>query len=138
MRPHERLEELENLIDELILENSETPVIVEGRKDERTLRRLGLEGPILRLNKGVSVFSTCEEVSKKHNKVILLTDWDRRGGHLAKLLREGLEANGVKYDDDIRARIAVLTKKDIKDVESLARHLNRLKRIAETGVGGFK
>ena len=105
MRPHERLEELENLIDELILENSETPVIVEGRKDERTLRRLGLEGPILRLNKGVSVFSTCEEVSKKHNKVILLTDWDRRGGHLAKLLREGLEANGVKYDDDIRAAL---------------------------------
>lgn len=111
---------------------------MEGRKDENTLRRLGLKGLILRLNKGVSVFSMCEDISRKHKKVILLTDWDRRGGHLAKLLREALEANGVMYDDDIRAKIAVLTKKDIKDVESLEKHLNRLKRTAETGVGGFK
>lgn len=138
MKPQERLEQLEKLIDELIQENSETPVIVEGKKDENTLRRLGLKGPIIRLNKGISVFSMCEDISRVHKKVILLTDWDRRGGHLAKLLREALEANGVRHDDDIRAKIAILTKKDIKDVESLARHLSRLKRVAETGVGGFK
>ena len=138
MGPQERLEQLKKLLNELIQENSKTPIIVEGRKDENTLRRLGLKGLILRLNKGVSVFSMCEDISRKHKKVILLTDWDRRGGHLAKLLREALEANGVMYDDDIRGKIAVLTKKDIKDVESLARHLSRLKRLAETGVGGFK
>ncbi len=138
MRPEERLEKFKDLISELTRLNSEIPVVVEGRKDVRTLREIGLKGEILRLGKGASVFSLCEDISKKYEKVIILTDWDRKGGQLAKLLREGLEANGVRYDDDIRARIAVLTKKDIKDVESLARHLNRLRRLAETGVGGFK
>lgn len=138
MKPEERLEEVRKLISELIRHSSELPIIVEGQKDEKALRDLGVEGIIVRLNVGDSVFKTCEDLSRTHRKVILLTDWDRRGGHLAKLLREGLEANGVQYDDEIRAKLAVLTKKDIKDVESLAKHMRRLKKMSESGVGGFK
>ncbi len=138
MKLEERLEEVRKLISELIRHSSELPIIVEGQKDERALRDLGVEGIIVRLNVGDSVFKTCEDLSRTHRKVILLTDWDRRGGHLAKLLREGLEANGVQYDDEIRAKLAVLTKKDIKDVESLAKHMRRLKKMSESGVGGFK
>ncbi|MCK4445193.1 MAG: hypothetical protein KAW09_11655 [Thermoplasmata archaeon] len=137
MNPQERLEKLENLIHELVQQNEEIPVIVEGRKDERTLRELGLKGELLRLNKGVSIFSMCESLSRRYDSVILMTDWDRRGGQLAKLLREGLEANGVQFEDKFREKIAALTKRDIKDVESLAKHLSRLRRIAERGVGGF-
>jgi len=138
LRPEERLEEVQKLIAELIRLSSELPIIVEGRKDERALRELGVEGIIIRLNVGDSVFKTCEGLSRTYRKVILLTDWDRRGGHLAKLMREGLEANGVQYDDGIRAKLAILTKKDIKDVESLSRHLARLKNMSKSGVGGFK
>jgi 5S rRNA maturation endonuclease (ribonuclease M5) len=138
VRIEERLEEVERLVQDLIDLSGTTPIIVEGRKDEKTLRELGVEGVIVRLNKGESVFSTCEELSRSYKKVILMTDWDRRGGHLAKLLKDGLEANGVQYDEDIRARISVLTKKDIKDVESLAKQLARLRREAQSGVGGFK
>ncbi len=137
MKPKERLEKLEKLIQELVQQNEEIPVVIEGRKDENTLRELGLKGEILRLNKGISIFSMCEELSRKYDSVILLTDWDRRGGQLAKHLKEGLRANGVQYEDRFRDMIASLTKKDIKDVESLAKHLKRLKRMAESGVGGF-
>jgi 5S rRNA maturation endonuclease (ribonuclease M5) len=138
LRIEKRLEEVEGLIQDLVYLSGEMPIIVEGKKDEKALRELGVEGIVVRLNKGESVFSTCEELSRKYRKVILMTDWDRRGGHLAKLLKNGLEANGVQYDEDIRARLAILTKKDIKDVESLARQLERLRREARTGVRGFK
>jgi 5S rRNA maturation endonuclease (ribonuclease M5) len=106
-------------------------VVVEGRKDERALRAIGLTGTILRLNKGISVFRTCENISREYGKVILLTDWDRRGGQLSRKLREGLEANGVQYDENIRAKMATLTKKDIKDVESLHKHLERLEDLTK-------
>jgi 5S rRNA maturation endonuclease (ribonuclease M5) len=138
LRIEERLEEVEKLIKELVRLSGTLPIIVEGKKDEKALRELGVEGVIVRLNRGKSVFRTCERLSKEHEKVILMTDWDRKGGHLGRLLKDGLDANGVKYDEDIRARLAILTKKDIKDVESLAKQLARLRREAESGVGGFK
>lgn len=131
MRTEERLEELNKLIQDLIRLNVEMPVIVEGRKDERSLRAVGLTGTVLRLNKGISIFRTCENISKEHDKVILLTDWDRRGGQLSRMLREGLEANGVRYDENIRAKLAMLTKKDIKDVESLYKHMERLEELSK-------
>ncbi|MEE9224318.1 MAG: toprim domain-containing protein [Thermoplasmata archaeon] len=138
MRIEKRLEEFEGLIKELVHLSDTMAVIVEGRKDERALRELGVKGEIVRLNKGESIFGTCERLSRDHKKVILMTDWDREGGHLGKLLRDGLEANGVQYDGNIRARLAVLTKKDIKDVESLAKQLARLRREASSGVRGFE
>lgn len=131
MRIEERLEELNRLIQELIQLNKDTPVIVEGRKDERALRTVGLSGTVLRLNKGVSIFRTCENIAKEHSRVILLTDWDRRGGQLSRMLREGLEANGVQYEENIRAKLATLCKKDIKDVESLHKHLERLGELSK-------
>ena len=138
MRIEQRLEEVEGLIKELVHLSDTMAIIVEGRKDERALRELGVKGEIVRLNKGESIFGTCERLSRDHKKVILMTDWDRKGGHLGKLLKDGLEANGVQYDGNIRARLAVLTKKDIKDVENLAKQLARLRREAGRGVGGFK
>lgn len=138
MRIEKRFEEVEALIKNLVHLSVTMPVIVEGKKDEKALRELGVKGEIVRLNRGESIFSTCERLSKDHEKVILMTDWDRKGGHLGKLLKDGLEANGVQYDEDIRARLAILTKKDIKDVESLVKQLARLRREAASGVGGFK
>lgn len=130
MKPEERLEELDRVIQELIQLNKEIPVIVEGRKDERTLRELGLEGIVIRLNKGLSIFRICEELAKRHDKAVILTDWDRRGGQLSRSLRDGLEANGIQYNENIRAKIAYLCKKDIKDVESLGKHLARLEELS--------
>ena len=130
MRPAERLEELGKMIQELIHLNREIPVVVEGKKDERALRALGVAGEIVRLNKGISVFRTCEDLSRKHKKVVLLTDWDRRGGQLSRLLKDGLDANSVHYEESIRAKIAWLCKKDIKDVQSLPKHIARLEELA--------
>lgn len=119
-------EELIELISRLIEENERHPVIVEGRKDERALRSMGLEGRILRLDRGDSVFNFCEGLMREHEKVVILTDWDRKGGRLARALRDGLKANGVSYDDEFRKQISFLVRKEVKDVEGLPKLLSKL------------
>ncbi|MFQ6106569.1 MAG: toprim domain-containing protein [Thermoplasmata archaeon] len=120
----EQAEELVQLIERLREENDAHAVIVEGRKDERALRSLGLSGKILRLDRGDSVFNFCEGLVR-HDKVVILTDWDRKGGRLARALRDGLKANGIPYDDEFRKQIAFLVRKEIKDVEGLPKLLSK-------------
>jgi 5S rRNA maturation endonuclease (ribonuclease M5) len=128
MNPEERLEELTELIDELRMRNETAPILVEGDKDIRSLRALGIEGEILSINTGSSIFNFCEELSRKYSEVVILTDWDRKGGHLCRVLKEDLESNDVKYDDRIRARLAYLSRRDVKDVEGLAKLIENLRR----------
>ena len=128
MNQKERLEEIENILKELIDLNSQIPILVEGRKDKKTLKELGVMGEIIKLNTGNSLFNMCEKLSAEHDKVIILTDWDRRGGQLCRLLREGFTANNVKCNDEIRTKLVRLCKKEIKDVEGLSTYINRLRR----------
>jgi len=128
MKYEELLENLQKVLDELQEENDITPVIVEGEKDAASLRNIGLEGKILTLNSGLSLFNFCEQVSREHGKAIILTDWDVRGGRICRRLQEGLEANGVKPNLEYRQRIAILCRKDVKDVEGLANYLSTLER----------
>jgi 5S rRNA maturation endonuclease (ribonuclease M5) len=114
------LEELEDL-------SENVPIVVEGLRDKSALKRLGIVKNVYPLNKGKSVFGFCEEVSKFSKNAVILTDWDRRGGQLARMLREGLEANGVHANDSIRMQLVILSKKEVKDIESLPTFIARLK-----------
>jgi dTMP kinase len=67
-----------------------------------------------------------ERLAKEKKKAIILTDWDRKGGHLCRLLRDALKANSVPYDDVLRQRIVTVARQDIKDVQSLASLYSRL------------
>lgn len=129
METKELLEEISKVIEELKNENQQLPVIVEGEYDVKALRALGLEGIVLPVNIGQPIFNFCEDISRHYKKVIILTDWDKKGDHLAKLLQEGLKANAVKFNTDIRARLAYLCRKETKDVEGLVGTLKRLKNI---------
>ena len=123
----ERLEQLERLFVELEDLSETTPVIVEGSRDVAALKRMGIVKNVTALHKGVSVFSFCENLSRESSAAIVLTDWDRRGGMLARMLRDGLKANGVEVNDYIRKRIVMLSKKEIKDIESLPKFIERLR-----------
>ena len=125
----DQAEELIIVIARLKEEGGRYPVIVEGRKDERALREMGLSGTVLRLDTGKSVFNFCEGLRGEYDRVIILTDWDRRGGRLARALREGLMANGISYDVELRKQIAFLVRKEVKDVEGLPKLLSKLPGI---------
>jgi 5S rRNA maturation endonuclease (ribonuclease M5) len=122
----ELLEKIELVLSELRSANLEIPIIVEGEADVRALRELGLEGEIISINKGLSLFNFCEDLAKKYSKVIILTDWDRKGDQLNKILSDDLKANDLYFNTEVRAKLAGLCKKETKDVEGLPGCLERL------------
>ncbi len=126
-------EDLERVLDDLIEKNRAVPVIVEGEYDRRALEQLGVLGDIRVLNRGNSVLALCESIAREYREAIILTDWDVRGGRIARHLRDALTATGLRYDDQLRARLAILCRKDIKDVESLHRFVERVETLAARG-----
>jgi len=125
-------QDLAEILDELIEKSRTAPVLVEGERDVKALRALGVDGDIRPINRGNSLFRLCEDLSREYRRAIILTDWDVRGGRLARQLRDGLAANGVRYDDDLRARLTNVCRKEISTVESLDRFAERLAAIVET------
>ena len=124
----ERLEKLEKIVDDLIERSPDEPIIVEGSRDVKALRDLGIEGMILAVNTGSSIVNLCETLSSEHDRFIILTDWDRKGGQIAHQLARGFESCDVKHDMLVRANIARLSKKEIKDVEGLPGFIRRLQK----------
>ena len=110
------LDELKDLIQDLIEENRNVPIIVEGDKDISSLRKLGISGKIITTNSGLSLIDFCDLIAKKYNEIILLTDWDRKGGFLRHKIQKNLEGR-VKCNTDYRKKFAKITK--IKTVEAI-------------------
>lgn len=125
-------EDLSRVLEDLIDKNGTAPIIVEGARDKKALRALGVGGDVISLNQGTTVFAICESVARRHRDAIIMTDWDARGGRLARQLRDGLAANGVRYDDQLRARLTNLCRKDIMDVESLHTYVDRVTELAKS------
>jgi len=109
-------EEIQKILDILIEENKKVPVIVEGEKDILALRKLGLRGEIITLNKGVNLIDFSDQIAEKFKSVIILTDWDRRGGFLCHTILRNLKGR-VNCNTYFRESLAKLT--TIKTVESL-------------------
>ena len=85
------INEVLKLIDELIEENKEIPILVEGEKDKKALKKLNVKGKIITVNNGRSLIDFCDWLAKKYNEIIILTDWDRKGGFLRKRIQENLK-----------------------------------------------
>ena len=122
------LEELEEALAGLREENRTTPIIVEGEKDIAALRALEVTGEIIRFNKGQSVSDFCDVISQKHRKIILLTDWDRRGGRLCIQLKKNLEN---RVDIDVSYRGVFAKRCPCRTVEGMPSWLWTLRKKAE-------
>ncbi len=125
-------DDLQRVLEDLTEKNRRAPIIVEGEYDKRSLRALGVTGDIRMINQGSTVFGLCESIAAHHRDAIILTDWDVRGGRLARQLRDALSANGVRFDEDLRARLTRLCRKDITDVESLHGFVERVAEHASS------
>lgn len=86
------LEDLEEALFGLREENKTVPIIVEGDKDIEALRKLDITGEIIRFNVGLSIPDFCDMISQKYKNIILLTDWDRKGGYLCSTIKKNLES----------------------------------------------
>jgi len=122
------LEELEEALADLREENRTTPIIVEGEKDIAALRALKVTGEIIRFNKGQSVSDFCDTIAQKHRRVILLTDWDRRGGRLCLQLKKNLEN---RVDIDVSYRRVFAKRGPCRTVEGMPSWLTTLRKKVE-------
>lgn len=123
----ERLEKLEELILELQwMSDKGAVIIVEGKRDRKALRALGITGTII-LGTKKSILVFCEEVAREYNNVIVLTDWDEKGDKLAALMEGYLRSTSAAVNMDIRRKILNLVQKRIKDIESLDTHISNLR-----------
>jgi 2,5-diamino-6-(ribosylamino)-4(3H)-pyrimidinone 5'-phosphate reductase len=122
----ETLKEVERALEELREESGRgTPVLVEGLHDRGALLSLGVEGEIVHLNGGRNLLSLLEDL-EGHARAIVLTDFDREGEELALKCSRHLRAMGVKPLLDPRERLKKLLRKEVKDVEGMARFLLHL------------
>ena len=119
------LEDLEEALFELREENKTVPIIVEGDKDIEALRKLNITGEIIRFNVGLSIPDFCDMISQKYKNIILLTDWDRKGGYLCSTIKKNLES---RVGCNTRYREIFAKRSMIRTLEGLPSWLETLRK----------
>ncbi len=117
-----------NIIEELkICGKQGIPVLIEGQKDEKALHELGVNGNFIKVSgSGLKLFEIAEVAAQSSPRVVILTDFDRKGNQLAKRLSEDIQSLGSHPDLRFRRTIMGITRRFIKDIESLPRHMEQL------------
>lgn len=128
-----RLDRLTKLVQRLSDQSRRgTPMIVEGRKDERCLRELGINGPILCLKaQGKGFFEFLEGIGS-NRRIIVLTDFDIEGKKLARMLVNELSKKRIKVDDSIWKQVGALVRQDIHTIQELGSCIEGMQRRVET------
>lgn len=102
------------------------PILIEGKKDEESLKELGIDGNFIKVSGSPHKLFEIAEIAAQSSKIIILTDFDRKGNELAQKLSEDIQRLGSYPNLQIRRRIMGITRRYIKDIESLSRHLHQL------------
>jgi len=129
------MEETEKLID-AIRKQSEAgvPIIVEGRRDEAALRKLGIVGSVHCLkSRGESRHEFLDRLNGTE-EAIVLADFDREGKELEAWLYKELSQRGVKSDLKFWMRMRSLSRTEVRSVEEIPNFVRALEARAR-GIG---
>jgi dTMP kinase len=137
LNDEERLAEIMEVIESLRELSKDHVLLIEGIKDKKALVSLGVVGDAFMIQSEGGPIKAAEYVAAKGKKASILTDWDNKGGTLARETEIQLSSLGVEFDTETRARLSVLCKKYIKDVESLDTLVERLSFNASGIKGGY-
>ncbi len=128
-RLKEKEERIFEILEKLAEESSKgKPIIVEGKKDVRALRALGVTGTILTVKTGGKSFldTVCEIENMSVPEVILFLDFDRRGREGTKNLKQSLERAKIKPSIKLWRALSAMVGKEIQCIESLTSYLQTL------------
>lgn len=131
----ERLSIIEELIETLIELNKKIPVIVEGKNDEKALRRLGLVGKIIPFHRGINLYEFSEGIHERFTEAILLLDWDMKGEELQKRLGEYLKGMWEEFSV-FRNSLKLISRGEIHGIEDIPGFIKRLRERCEAGKKG--
>ena len=115
-----RFEKLQKLIERITYESQRGRIIVvEGAKDRKSLRSMGVSGTILCLKSSRHNIASFAEQLDGEKEVILLTDFDREGVFLAKRLSRILNSLSVHSNLLLWSELRGLTRSDLRSIEEL-------------------
>lgn len=130
MNYEESLKEIEETINHLKVLNESIPIIVEGEKDVDALRRLGIKGKILTIHSGKKIVDFCDMIASEYDKVVILTDWDKKGGRLSNAIEQNLGGR-TKCMTEFRALFA--KNMMVRDIESIPSYIKHTRIRMEKG-----
>ena len=129
------LEGLRSWVEDVNDLDGEALILVEGKRDLASLEAIGVHVPAIALNQGMELYDLLDSLTrpradgdKKESKVriIVLTDWDRKGGQLSSRVSKACAHLGIPYDTELRRRLVHMTGRYIRTVESLDSIIERL------------
>jgi 5S rRNA maturation endonuclease (ribonuclease M5) len=118
--PKEELDELMKHIE--WIKDRNLIVIVEGKKDVAALKYFGIKR-IKPLSKR-AIYKVVEEIAENNKECVILTDLDKEGKRLFRLLNHDLNQNGVRVNKKFREFLFRYTKlRQIEGLVTYAEHL---------------
>jgi 5S rRNA maturation endonuclease (ribonuclease M5) len=121
----ERAERIRTVLEALYEVNKRVPILVEGKRDVRALRQLGMAGEIISIHSGKGLYDFCEDIVERFHRVVLLLDWDEKGEALLRSLSVHLRGLWEEFSP-LREIVKHLCQKDIRDIEGIPALLERL------------
>jgi len=125
------MEETNRILDQLRTQSEAgVPIIVEGRRDEAALRRLGITGKVHCLKaRGESRHEFLDRLNGT-KEAIVLTDFDREGKELETWLYKELSQRGVKSNLKLWIRIRSIARTEVRSVEEIPNFIQALEARA--------
>lgn len=113
-------DEIYKIKDFIKLLNSEhhSIIVVEGKRDEESLKKLGFIGKICQFHSFKGLIKFADSMPRYKNLVLLL-DSDRKGRYLTKRIISQLQ-HRMTVDLSYRKQLTIITKGKIKNVEDLS------------------
>ena len=113
-------EQLEGWLQKIL--DDDSCIIVEGKHDKEALIEIGvIKERVMTL--GPPLFKVVEEVAAKTNKVIILTDFDKKGMQYYKIVKHDLQTRGVHVDRFFREFLSQRT--SLQHIEAISQFLKR-------------
>jgi 5S rRNA maturation endonuclease (ribonuclease M5) len=100
-------------LEEIIKELDGKLIVVEGKKDEKALKSLGLKD-IIAIS-GRPLYEITEIALNTKKEVVILTDFDKKGREMGKKLKDLLQRRGKPPNSRLRWKVMALGKNRIED-----------------------
>ena len=114
--PESEIAEIKKFMN-LLNSQTDSVVVVEGKRDSAALIKLGYSGKILEFHKFNGMIKFADSAAK-YRKLILLLDGYRKGRYLTKKIIELLE-HRTKIDLMFKKKLVSITKGKIRFIEQL-------------------
>ena len=113
--------EVQNFI-KLLNSKKNSIVVVEGKRDENALKRLGFSGRVCQFHsfKGLTKFV---DSMPRYRHLIVLLDSDRKGRYLTRRIISQLE-HRMTIDLSFKRKLVAITKGKVRNVENLSSYVD--------------